>query len=239
MTGKIENRESFLNNIASQLGRERLNEPVKRPNWKYAPQDKVLTDATEDELVEVLKTHCEKINTTVITTTKAGLTDALSEAVTSYGGGPVVAWKDERFSHWGLHELFNKQWQSQGIDYHEWDYTAGADNIQQAERANVGITISEFTLAESATVVLFSGKDHGRTVSFLPKTYIALVPKSSIVPRMTQAARKMRELHLDGKTVPACINFISGPSNSADIELQLVVGVHGPFKATYILIDDL
>jgi len=239
MTGTIQNRESFLNNIAGQLGRSRLKEPIKKPEWKYHPQDKVLSDATADELVEVLKTHCEKINTTVVTTTKAGLTVALNEAVKSYGGGPVVTWKDDRFTQWGLKDLFNNEWQKQGLEYHEWDYTAGDDNIQRAEQANVGITISEVTLAESATVVLFSSKDRGRTVSFLPKTYIALVPKSSIVPRMTQAARKMREMHREGNKVPACVNFISGPSNSADIELQLVVGVHGPFKATYILIDDL
>ncbi|MGM0903307.1 MAG: LutC/YkgG family protein [Bacillota bacterium] len=239
MTGTIQNRESFLNNIAGQLGRERLKAPLKKPEWKYNPQDKVLTDATADELVEVLKTHCEKINTTVVSTTQAGLTVALNEAVKNYGGGPVVSWKDERFTQWGLKDLFYNEWPNQGLEYHEWDYNAGDENIKLAEQANVGITISEVTLAESATVVLFSSKDRGRTVSFLPKTYIALVPKSSIVPRMTQAARKMREMHKDGQTVPACVNFISGPSNSADIELQLVVGVHGPFKATYILIDDL
>jgi L-lactate dehydrogenase complex protein LldG len=239
MTGTIQNRESFLNNIANQLGRDRLKEPLQKPEWKYNPQDKVLADATADDLVEVLKSHCEKINTTFVTTTKAGLTVALDEAVKNYGGGPVVTWKDERFTQWELKDLFNNEWPKQGLEYHEWDYTAGDDNIQRAEQANVGITISEVTLAESATVVLFSSKDRGRTVSFLPKTYIALVPKSSIVPRMTQAAKKMREMHQDGQKVPACVNFISGPSNSADIELQLVVGVHGPFKATYILIDDL
>jgi L-lactate dehydrogenase complex protein LldG len=239
MTGTIQNRESFLNNIAEQLGRNRLKDPIKKPEWKYSPQDKVLADATADELVEVLKTHCKKINTTFVTTTKAGLTVALNEAVQNYGGGPVVTWKDERFTQWGLKDLFTNEWPKQGLAYHEWDYNTGDDNIQRAEQANVGITISEVTLAESATVVLFSNKDRGRTVSFLPKTYIALVPKSSIVPRMTQAARKMRKLHTDGNKIPACINFISGPSNSADIELQLVVGVHGPFKATYIIIDDL
>lgn len=239
MTGTIQNRDAFLNNIAKNLGRNRLSEPVKRPQWKYNPQAKVLSEATEDELVEVLKAHCEKINTTVVTTKKAGLIGALNEAVTNYGGGPVVSWKDERFSKWGLTDLFRNEWSNQGLDYHEWDHSAGDSNIQFAEQANVGITISEYTLAESATVVLLSNKERGRTVSFLPKTYIALVPKSSIVPRMTQAAQKMRKLHLDGKNIPACINFISGPSNSADIELQLVVGVHGPFKATYIIIEDL
>ncbi len=132
-----------------------------------------------------------------------------------------------------------EQWKEQNIDYLEWDDQRGSENIKLAEKANVGITISEITLAESGTVTLFTDKDKGRSVSFLPATYICLVPKSSIVPRMTQAAKKLRELHLEGNKVSSCINFITGPSNSADIELNLVVGVHGPIKATYIVIEDL
>src|SRR5699024_12658586 len=112
-------------------------------------------------------------------------------------------------------------------------------NIVRANVANIGLTISDITLEESGTVVLFSSKDHGRSVSFLPLHSIILVPKSSIVPRMTQAARIIREKTLNGEHLASCINFITGPSNSADIEMNLVVGVHGPVKATYVMVEDL
>jgi L-lactate dehydrogenase complex protein LldG len=239
MTGTIQNREAFLNQIASSLGRNRLSSGVKVPEWKHRPQDQVLKDATPDELIEILKTQCLKIHTSLVMTDSKKLSETLNEVVANYGGGPVVTWKDERFSKWGLDPLMKKDWPSQEIEVYEWDHTKGEENIRQAEKANVGITISEMTLAESGTVVLFSDKDKGRTVSFLPATYIALVPKSTIVPRITQAARKLREMHHSGKQVASCVNFITGPSNSADIELNLVVGVHGPVKATYIVIDDL
>lgn len=239
MTGKIQNRDKFLNQLASRLDRPRINSPVERPNWKFRPQDEVLKNASQDELLDVLKEQCKKIHTSLYKTSSKDLSATLNEVVTNYDGGPIVTWKDERFSKWGLDSLFKQVWPSQNIDVYEWDHTKGEENIAKAEKANVGITISEITLAESGTVVLLSDENKGRTVSFLPETYIALVPISSLVPRMTQAAQKLREIYNQTGHVASCINFITGPSNSADIELNLVVGVHGPVKATYILINDL
>lgn len=239
MAGMIHNRDGFLNQISNRLGRSRISTPIERPNWKFQPQHTVLNDATQDELLEVLKEQCKKIHTSIKITDKKNLGETLKEVAVHFGGGPIITWKDERFSKWGLDNLLKQEWLNQGIEYMEWDYTKGEDNIAKAERANIGLTISEITLAESGTVVQYSNKDKGRTVSFLPAAFVALVPKSTLVPRITQAAQKMRELHQETGMVPSCINFITGPSNSADIELNLVVGVHGPVKATYIVINDL
>lgn len=239
MAGTIENRDKFLNKIADRLGRSRISSPIEKPNWKFSPQSELLKNASQDELLNVLKEQCEKIHTSLYITDIEGLSSTLEQVVTNYGGGPIAHRKDGRFKSWGLEPLFKQEWPNQNIDVFEWDYTKGEENIKKAEHANVGIAISEVTLAESGTVVLFSDKEKGRTVSFLPSTFIALVPISTLVPRMTQAALKLRNIYQNTGHVPSCVNFISGPSNSADIELKLVVGVHGPFKAAYIVINDL
>ncbi|WP_251026795.1 lactate utilization protein C [Bacillus sp. ISL-46] len=239
MVGTIQNRDKFLNQIAGRLERPRISSAVERPTWKFQPQYEVLKDATQDDLLEVLTEQCKKIHTNLYVTDSKDLATTLNKVVSGYGGGPIVTWKDERFSQWGLDPLFKQEWPSRKMEVFEWNHTKGKENIAKAEKANVGITISEITLAESGTVVLFSDENKGRTVSFLPATYIALVPKSTLVPRITQAAQKMREIHKKTGHVASCINFITGPSNSADIELNLVVGVHGPVKASYIVINDL
>ncbi|MFC5591816.1 lactate utilization protein C [Sporosarcina soli] len=239
MTGNIQGREAFLTKIAKQLGREKVATDIIRPKWRHQPQDKVLQGASPDELVDVLAKQCQVINTDFVVTTKEQLASDLHQTIVAYGGGPVVTWKDARFEQFGLTPLLKDTLPAEQIPVHEWETAKGKENIELVERANVGITISDITLAESGTAVLFSSKDKGRTVSFLPLKSIIIIPKSTIVPRMTQAARIIREKTANGEYLASCINFITGPSNSADIEMILVVGVHGPMNMTYIVVEDL
>lgn len=237
MTSMIQHRESFLANIAKQLGRSPKTE-LPRPTWQYQPQDRVLKEATQDELVEVLIKQCANIHTDIKISSTSTLPQDLQAIVDHYGGQSVITWKDERLKDYGLSPLMTEQWPQANIELYEWNAQQPEENIRQAEKANIGITISEMTLAESGTAVLFSSKNRGRSVSFLPEKSIILIPKSTIVPRMTQAARWISEKIRRGNNIASCINFITGPSNSADIEMILIVGVHGPIQATYLVIED-
>ncbi|RBW69573.1 LutC/YkgG family protein [Bacillus taeanensis] len=236
--GTIQNREKFLNKLAANLGRDRRTEGVTRPEWKHQPQWEVFRGLSQDELMDVLKKQCQRIQTDFVETTSFDLVQTLKNVVTNYGGGPVITWNDDRFAECGLSGLLNDEWPREQIEVNVWDPSIGNENIELAERANVGITFSDKTLAESGTVVLFSDNDKGRSVSLLPTTYIAIIPKSTIIPRITQAADEIHEKINNGEEVASCVNFITGPSNSADIEMNLVVGVHGPIKATYVVVND-
>lgn len=236
--GEIYNQDAFLNKIASRFGRGRRTTGVFKPEWSHKPQSRVYHGYSIDELLEVMKEQCMKIHTEYVETTAENLSETLKSQVDQFSGGPIMIPEDSRFEQFGLSDLLNHEWPEKGTEVWKWDYRRGEENLAKAEKANVGITFSEITLAESATVVLYSSKGYGRAVSLLPTTFIAIVPKSTIVPRMTQASQIIDEQAKKGKLAPSCINFVTGPSNSADIEMNLVVGVHGPVKAAYLIVTD-
>lgn len=233
----IQNREAFLNNIAHSLGRPRQTSKVERPTWTTQPQYDIHHGLSQDDLVEVLSDRCSAIHTDFKRTSIENLPATLWETMRNYKVKSVIAPWDERNDAYGLTKFYDEI-DEEGLEYFQWDAKKGEDNVRFAERADVGITFSDLTLAESATVTLFNNKYNGRTISLLPTSYIAIIPKSTIVPRLTQATKHIHQAQQEGHQTTSSISFISGPSNSADIEMNLIVGVHGPVQATYIVVDD-
>lgn len=227
----LSNQEEFLNNISERLGRERKKQVVK-PKWKYRPQWEILKDATPTELASEFKKNSLEKTTAVIETTASELAETLRGAISQYSGGRIVTTKDRRFAEYGLEPLLVES------EAHVWNTEVGEENITIAKEAAVGVFFSDISLAESGTVVQFNDKDIARSVSLLPIAYIAIVPQSTIVPRMTQATQQIQQSVDAGDLLPTCINFISGPSNSADIEMNIVIGVHGPIEAIHVVVTD-
>ncbi|QKY68766.1 lactate utilization protein C [Lentibacillus sp. CBA3610] len=233
----IMNREAFLNNVTANLHRPRRTKEVERPEWSVSPQYDVLAGLSQDELLDVLEKQCEVIHTDFKRTDRYGLTAVLNEVIEGYRAKAIVASSDSRNAEYDL-DNFYQNLQDNGREVHLWDETKGKENQIFAERADVGITFSDITLAESGTVTLFNNKYNGRSISLMPRNYIAIIPKSTIVPRMTQVTKQIHNANEAGYEVASCISFVTGPSNSADIEMNLIVGVHGPVEVTYIVVDD-
>ncbi|WP_379969066.1 lactate utilization protein C [Ectobacillus sp. sgz5001026] len=232
MTGTIQNRDSFLNHIAEQLGRERKMSDVTRPEWKHKMNEEVLQNCTADELLEVFKKQCSSIHTTVIESNN--LSAAIKQIMDESGKGSVVMAKDDRFAEYGVTQFLQEDEQ---VDVYEWDNSQRETNFTKATNASYGVVFADYALAESGTVVMQARPGQGRSLHFLPEVYVAIIRRSTIVPRITQAVRDLNKRVENGEAVASAINFISGPSNSADIEMNLVVGVHGPLKAYYIIVD--
>ncbi|MBI4557508.1 MAG: lactate utilization protein [Candidatus Hydrogenedentes bacterium] len=104
------------------------------------------------------------------------------------------------------------------------------------DEANCGITSADFAIAETGTLVETTTDDTVRLVSALPRVHIALLRAEDIVPTLESAASRLREA-FQRHNGACAVTFISGPSRTGDIEMKLVLGVHGPEAAHAIIID--
>lgn len=96
----------------------------------------------------------------------------------------------------------------------------------------VGITGAYCAIAETGTLMLLSGARTPATTSLLPETHIAVLRTERIVRGMEDAWHLLRGEH---GAMPRAVNFISGPSRTADIEQTLVLGAHGPYRVHIVL----
>lgn len=96
----------------------------------------------------------------------------------------------------------------------------------------VGISGAFCAIAETGTLMLLSGADTPATVSLLPETHVAVLSASRIVPAMEDAWDLLRA---ERGALPRAVNFVSGPSRTADIEQTVTLGAHGPYRVLIVL----
>jgi L-lactate dehydrogenase complex protein LldG len=112
---------------------------------------------------------------------------------------------------------------------------------EAAARAGIGVTGADWALAETGTLILVSGAGRPRSTSLLPPTHVAVFGRGSLLERLEQVGVMLEALHADParSRSGATIAFITGPSRTADIELTLTRGVHGPKDVHAIFVDAL
>ena len=100
----------------------------------------------------------------------------------------------------------------------------------------LGLTGVDLALAETGTLVLRSGPGRPRSTSLLPACHVAVFDRTALVESLAQIGVFLEAWHADGAP-GAGIDFITGPSRSADIELTLTRGVHGPKEVHAIFVE--
>lgn len=98
----------------------------------------------------------------------------------------------------------------------------------------IGVTGIYSAIAETGTLMLLSGPQTYPATSLLPETHIAVVPIGRIQRSMEDAWDLLRR---ERGELPRQVAFVSGPSRTADIEMTLVLGIHGPYRVHIILVN--
>ena len=96
---------------------------------------------------------------------------------------------------------------------------------------DAGVTTAQWGIAETGTLVLESARENNRLLSLVPPIHVALLSSTCLCDSLGDAlARMSRASH--------AITLITGPSRTSDIELTLVVGVHGPQVVHVLLLEE-
>jgi L-lactate dehydrogenase complex protein LldG len=105
----------------------------------------------------------------------------------------------------------------------------------------VGVSACFAAIAETGTLMLISGPESPTRNNFLPDTHIVVLRGSQLVASYEEGWTRLREKMRtpDGSAaMPRSVNFITGPSRTADIEQRIELGAHGPRRLHIVLIVD-
>jgi L-lactate dehydrogenase complex protein LldG len=100
------------------------------------------------------------------------------------------------------------------------DYTSADASVEEVTAA----------IAETGSIVCSSAKGKAVQSSLLPSHHVAIVPREKLFATLDDFFAEY------AASPPTNITLITGPSRTADIELNLVIGVHGPEKLDIIVV---
>jgi len=96
---------------------------------------------------------------------------------------------------------------------------------------DAGVTTAQWGIAETGTLVLESARERSRLASLVPPVHVAILSTRCICPSLGDALARV-------DPASHAITLITGPSRTSDIELTLVVGVHGPQTVHVLLLEE-
>jgi L-lactate dehydrogenase complex protein LldG len=108
--------------------------------------------------------------------------------------------------------------------------------MRELADAEVGITGAACAIAATGTLVLEMGEGRSRAASLLPPVHVALVRANQLVPRLEDYIAQQRANGLPAFSEGSNVVLLTGASRTADIEMNVVYGVHGPLELHIILI---
>jgi L-lactate utilization protein LutC len=122
-----------------------------------------------------------------------------------------------------------------------YDYNQLASQPPEEQRrimlsADLGISSADWAIAETGALVVCSRPGQERVATLLPPVHVAVIARNQIVPDLFDAFAKLPGTETG--SLPSNVTFITGPSKTGDIELQLTTGVHGPGQWHVIVVPE-
>jgi L-lactate dehydrogenase complex protein LldG len=234
-------REEILEDIGRALHGEGKAGPLRGEPVPSASRDL-------DQLVSEIKKDCEQRRGELIVQFESELTRVggrfhrattaesafqyIEEVASVRQAKTIIAWDTQVIDDIDL----SRKLEEKGIEV--LTETADREFIPAAAASDVGVSGVDFALADTGTLVLLARKGQARSTSLLPPVHIAVVKPEQLLSGLSDLFPLLRgQAQAESRDLSSAITFITGPSRTADIELTLVVGVHGPQQLHVVLLD--
>jgi len=208
-------REKILGNIRNAQSRSGLGKQAESVSTYLARHSRGPLPPRSDDLVACFKEKAVKLSNDVMQTNALDEIPALLSRYLNERELPIrgVCWPS----------LAGLPWNAAGLEI---------QSRPAKDQDLVGVTSAFCAIAETGTLMMLSGADTPASTSLLPETHVAVLDPRRIVATMEDAWDLMRR---ECRQPPRAVNFISGPSRTADIEQTVTLGAHGPYRVLLIL----
>jgi L-lactate dehydrogenase complex protein LldG len=248
---KTDGQHQFIENVRAALGYSGFEIPQRQAIYSGKSTDAYqglldkIRSRTENDRQELLQRLIEEgrlINLKVIPQKNAiAVAGAIADLVmqkTPEWDTPksVAAWSHPLIDRLNLAETLSMQ----NVPVYVTDLKPATQSLhtvtahkerlrEQVVGSFIGITSADFCVSETATLVIKNRPGQPRFVSLVPTIHVAVIEMKQIISNLQELyALLKRDLAENPKGLTNCMTFITGPSRTADIELSMVQGAHGP-----------
>ena len=102
----------------------------------------------------------------------------------------------------------------------------------------VGVSLAVSGSAETGSVMMLADEATPTSLNFVPDVEVICISKEDIEAGLEGCGERLRQWKQDKKSMPRAVNFITGPSRTADIEATMVLGAHGPRRLYVVIINE-
>lgn len=224
-------RDEMLARIKRALKRDDQSSSLRSEG--NSAQQIIKNDEQQSDLIKRFELELTRIGGRFhIARTADAVCDYIENLISIKQTKTIICWNAPVISETGLSEQLEKS---------DVEFIANDDKLSEAEFINkaigagIGITAVDYALADTGTLVLITGAGRARSVSLLPPVHVAILKPQQIIAGLDELIPRLNTSA--GRDLPSAVTFITGPSRTADIELTLVVGVHGPQELHIVLLD--
>lgn len=185
---------------------------------------------TTEALVERFTSELTQLGGSVTRCRAEELAERILETLKAEGIQEIQAWDEALLLDAG--SVLNDTGSNKGLV--DALRSGGIDVVREPRpHIRAGLTGVLAGIAESGTLVLPGGEGMPLTASLLPEIHLAVLRDKDICETLSQALR------IPAVRQASAVALISGPSRTADIEMTLTIGVHGPRRVHVFLMGEV